>query len=92
MTSSGPLSFWCRPPESPEESSLSSLVPEQKAYYDHPEGIQVRPVNLLSFDVSLPDAEAEFLGIGGVLRVDFDTRVDQGLNVVNRVDQLKLNI
>ena len=38
-----------------EEPNLSQLVLEQKACYDHPEGIQARSVDLLNSDISLPD-------------------------------------
>ena len=38
--------------------------------YDHPENIQVRSVNLLGSHISLLDAEARFLGLSGVYRVD----------------------
>ena len=54
-----------------EESNLFQLVLERKTYYDHLEGIQVRPVNLLSSDVDLPNTEAKFLGVSGVHCVDF---------------------
>ena len=33
--------------------------------------IEMRPINLLSSNVSLPDAEAEFLGVSRVYYVDF---------------------
>ena len=48
------------------------------------------PVDLLSSDISLRDAESKLLGIGGIHSVDLATRVDQSLDVVNRVDQLTL--
>ena len=32
---------------------------------------EMRPINFLSFDVNLPDAEAEFLNISGVHCIDF---------------------
>ena len=56
-----------------EALNLSQLVLERKTYYDYPKGIQVRPVNLLSSNVSLPDAVAEFLSISRVHCMDFAT-------------------
>ena len=50
--------------------------------YDHPENIQVRPVNLLGSYVSLLDAEARFLGLSGVHRVDLAMPIEAAVVVM----------
>ena len=51
---------------------------------------EMRPIDLPSSDVSLPDAEAEFLGVSGVHCVDFAIAIGAAMIVMAIVTVLNI--